>query len=326
MFSSRPVNRLSRAFLSVSDLAWLLVFLLLLILILLPSLGRARQQAKRAVCASNLRGLGQGIHIYANDNRGWFPTHYSKATHSEQEPSERGVRWVGTMGTNDFLSITVDTSPTKSPTRSHPSRSLFKLLIGGQTIPGQFLCPSSTDDEDNLRNYGPDARNGIEEACRPGKTRFDFRGYSFLSYGYQLPYGRRGRPRETMDTRAVSMADKGPYCAVGGPGVAGTRTVRDARSDLNAPSEWTGLDAKQLKAKERDWRRYNSRNHGGEGQNVLHVDGFVNFARRPIVGVHHDNIYTMQTGYTRKSVIIGTVPGPEETLGPLTETDSFLVP
>ena len=61
MFSSRPVNRLSRAFLSASDLAWLLLFLLLLILILLPSLGRARQQAKRAVCVSNLRGLGQGL-------------------------------------------------------------------------------------------------------------------------------------------------------------------------------------------------------------------------------------------------------------------------
>ncbi|MBU0616953.1 MAG: hypothetical protein KKI02_04490 [Planctomycetes bacterium] len=36
--------------------------------------------------------------------------------------------------------------------------------------------------------------------------------------------------------------------------------------------------------------------------------------------------YTLQTEYTRKSALIGTVPGPEETLGPLTQTDSFLVP
>ena len=326
MFTSRRRTTLSRAVFSASDLLWLLFILALLIAILLPSLARARELAKRAVCASYLRGLGQGMRIYAYDNREWFPNHYFKTTHSAEEPSQHTVSWVGTMGTNDFLSITEETSANTSPSRSHPSRSLFLLLSGGEQTADQFVCPSSTDNEDNLRNYGPDASNGTEEACRPGKTRFDFRGYSFLSYGYQLPYGRRGRPRETLDSRVVIMADKGPYYAPGGAGVAGTSTVRDARTDLNAPSEWNGLDAEQLLAKTRDWRRYNSRSHGGEGQNVLFVDGFVNFARKPIVGVHHDNIYTLQTEYTRKSVIIGTVPGPEETLGPLTQTDSFLVP
>jgi prepilin-type processing-associated H-X9-DG protein len=41
--------------------------------ILLPSLSRARELAKRAVSASNLRGIGQGCHIYANDQDGKFP-------------------------------------------------------------------------------------------------------------------------------------------------------------------------------------------------------------------------------------------------------------
>lgn len=326
MSTSRRCTWSSRAFLSASDLVWFLIFLLLLFLILLPSLARARQQAKRAVCASNLSGLGLGMHIYANDNREWFPTHYFKATHNKQQPSEHGVSWVGTMGTNDFLSIAEDTSSTKSPTRSHPSRSLFKLVMGGMQTTGQLVCPSSTDWEDNLRNYGPDASNGVEEAARPGQTRFDFRGYSCLSYGYQLPYGYRARPRETLDPRFAIMADKGPYYTAGGAGLAGTQTVRDARSDLNAPSEWEALDAEQLVAKGGDWRRYNSRNHAGEGQNVLLVAGFVHFENRPIVGGHHDNIYTLQAEYTRKAVLIGTVPGTQETLGPLTQTDSFLVP
>lgn len=325
MSTSRQRTSLSRAFFSTSDLLWFLIFLLL-ILILVPSLSRARQHAKRAVCSANLRGLGQGLHIYANDNREWFPHHYFTKTPRAQEHFETAVSWVGTMGTSDLLSITEETSPTKSPTRNHPSRSLFLMITGGLCTTGQFVCPSSADYEDDLRNYGPDASNGVEEAARPGRTRFDFRGYSFLSYGYQLPYGRRGRPRETLDSRVVIMADKGPYFARGEAGVAGTRTVRDARSDLDAPSEWKTLDAEQLVAKKREWLPYNSRNHRGEGQNVLFVDSHVSLDKRPIVGVHHDNIYTLQTDYTVGSVIVGTVPGPEEKIGPLTQTDSFLVP
>jgi len=41
--------------------------------ILLPSLSRARLQAKRAVSMANLRGIGQGCYIYANDNAEKFP-------------------------------------------------------------------------------------------------------------------------------------------------------------------------------------------------------------------------------------------------------------
>lgn len=45
----------------------------LLTSILLPSLTRARELAKRAVCAANLRGIGQACHIYANDHGENFP-------------------------------------------------------------------------------------------------------------------------------------------------------------------------------------------------------------------------------------------------------------
>jgi len=41
--------------------------------ILLPSLSRARELAKRAVCAANLRGIGQGCQIYADDHEDACP-------------------------------------------------------------------------------------------------------------------------------------------------------------------------------------------------------------------------------------------------------------
>ena len=44
-----------------------------LMAIMLPSLGRAREQARRVVCASNLRQLGFGLKMYAIDNDGKYP-------------------------------------------------------------------------------------------------------------------------------------------------------------------------------------------------------------------------------------------------------------
>ncbi|MBN2211183.1 MAG: prepilin-type N-terminal cleavage/methylation domain-containing protein [Sedimentisphaerales bacterium] len=45
----------------------------LLVSILLPALGRAREQAKRAVCASHLRQHGIGFMMYAEDNENRLP-------------------------------------------------------------------------------------------------------------------------------------------------------------------------------------------------------------------------------------------------------------
>src|SRR5262245_39534277 len=41
----------------------------LLISVLLPALGAARERAREVQCASQLRGLGQMCHVYGNDNK-----------------------------------------------------------------------------------------------------------------------------------------------------------------------------------------------------------------------------------------------------------------
>ncbi len=317
--------RLQRG-MSAADLLWFLLFLALLIAILLPSLSRARELAKRAVCASNLRGIGQAMYIYANDNEAWFPTHYFEARQEDTHvPPVHGVRWVGTMGTSDFLSITERTSPETSPKRSHPSRSLFLMIISGITVPGSYVCPSSRDIEDDLKDYGPDAaRVRHPDKVRPGLNRFDFAGYDRLSYGYQLPYGQHGKPNERLHSRMAIAADKGPYYAKGAPGVAGTRTTHDRRSGLQPPDSPMVFVAS---ADTHAVRPYNSRNHGGEGQNVLFMDCHVDFLKTPVNhALGMDNIYTIQSGHDITGTAAGTVPDEETAIGPLTNTDSFLVP
>ena len=51
----------------------------LLMSILFPSFARVRAQARKTVCLSNLRQLGQAAHMYAADNKGWLPTRYNGA-------------------------------------------------------------------------------------------------------------------------------------------------------------------------------------------------------------------------------------------------------
>src|SRR5262249_26347657 len=41
--------------------------------ILLPALGLAKETARRGLCLSNLRGIGRGMAIYAEDYQGKFP-------------------------------------------------------------------------------------------------------------------------------------------------------------------------------------------------------------------------------------------------------------
>ena len=50
-----------------------LLFCVCLSSVLVPSLGRARDQANRVKCASNLRQIGQAVLLFANEHNGNFP-------------------------------------------------------------------------------------------------------------------------------------------------------------------------------------------------------------------------------------------------------------
>jgi len=67
-----------RAF-TVVELLVVIGIIALLVAILLPALSKAREQSLRTACLSNLRQLGQISHLYAIDNRGWFPHRHPTA-------------------------------------------------------------------------------------------------------------------------------------------------------------------------------------------------------------------------------------------------------
>lgn len=60
-------------------LAWLptipvgIITVALLVSILLPTLGRAKEMAKRTLCETHIRSISEGLFMYRNENRGYCP-------------------------------------------------------------------------------------------------------------------------------------------------------------------------------------------------------------------------------------------------------------
>jgi prepilin-type N-terminal cleavage/methylation domain-containing protein len=309
------------------ELLVVVAIIALLISILLPSLSRAREITKRAVCASNIRGIGQGMKVYSNDNYDSYPcSPFQEATSTSANATS--ITFLRQMGIN--MTVQYGSAGYTTSTAAHPSRSMFMLVIDGTCTAKQFMCPSSGDSEDDLRN-----KTGTTEvASQPGINRYDFKGWPYLSYGMQLPYGNKGRPTENLDSRMVVMADKGPFSQA--DATASDGHVPDKPSDKPASPGGaitiTGAttDDTILKLDTDKWRPYNSRNHSQEGQNALYQDGHATFEKKPIIGVNFDNIYTGQgvasggVSYLLKDSLLGYAPN--NLFGPLTNTDSIIVP
>jgi prepilin-type N-terminal cleavage/methylation domain-containing protein/prepilin-type processing-associated H-X9-DG protein len=68
---NRPL--LHRVGFTLVELLVVVAIISLLVSILLPSLGQAKEQAKIVACMTNLRGLGLGFAQYSSENDDWYP-------------------------------------------------------------------------------------------------------------------------------------------------------------------------------------------------------------------------------------------------------------
>jgi len=156
---NRPLARRGGGF-SLTELLVVIGVIVILIALLLPTLGRARERANRVACASNLRQVGQLMQLYAQYNRNNLPrTRYT----------------VG--ATPQYFTGAADTDPFKGATiQANDLTAAVFLLARSNKISSQvFICPS-TD------------MQGDAYAGKSADVRSNFSGTKNLSYSIAYPY------------------------------------------------------------------------------------------------------------------------------------------
>jgi prepilin-type N-terminal cleavage/methylation domain-containing protein len=152
-----------------------------LVALLLPALARARAQAQRTVCATQLREIVAALNMYAGENKGWLPEHrgYNKdwnLTFGSGSMSE----WGYSVSSTDVAGV----QPIEKPNFGKFGAGIGRLFVNRYLTDTRIIvCPSTTgtgqvspgDKERGPYWYNPHPAYVLEEGATGGATKFTAR-------------------------------------------------------------------------------------------------------------------------------------------------------
>jgi len=142
------------------ELLVVIAIIALLVSILLPSLNRARELAKRAVCSTNLNGLGKALVLYNSSN-------------DDKAPSCGGNAVIGGAGAgydteDDFLAGEMD--PDNDVESDCNIQSYYLLIMEGFMSDKSFSCPSDDTYEEPTDTFGFNSWLNVSYGLQPAST------------------------------------------------------------------------------------------------------------------------------------------------------------
>lgn len=265
------------------ELLVVIAIIALLVSILLPSLNKAKELAKRAGCSINAKGIIQAMFVYSNE-RGKEQLPYAPIPIM---PNGAPAPHAWDMPIGKFRHEV--NNPFKHGMRHNVSANFWLLIRGEFLQPASFICPSAGDTEDPIRGDG-DARDlQISDFWDFTPADDDVSAKKkHVSYGLQNPYGD-GRPLSLQAPQGVAwVADSSPYVETTLTNIATVGVIRTSGVTI---VDWSDSSDPDIK------RKYgNSPNHMRDGQNVGFSDGSVAWRTNANCGYDHDNIYTAAGG------------------------------
>ena len=242
----------------------------LLISILLPALGKAREQGFRIKCASNLRQIAYGVVMYANANKGKFPRTYYVGDGVLQNDNQGGE------GTSPSETSFNAANPAAPVGKSNSAASLYLLVKGRLVPPEVFRCPSLPRTQ------------AINPSTIDNYSNFPVPKADFLSYSYAAPFPSAAAVKAGWRLDLTSKPDW-PIVSDINPGT-GTTYIPGLENAGNTGDVAYTDSPRQI-------GRGNSNNHYNKGQQVAYVDGHAEWWETPFCGpfrpgiAWRDNIY-----------------------------------
>jgi prepilin-type processing-associated H-X9-DG protein/prepilin-type N-terminal cleavage/methylation domain-containing protein len=266
-----------RAF-SLVELLVVIGVIALLIAILLPALGRARENANRVHCADTLRQLASAANLHALDHQGYLPTagwHWNCVggitdPRGLDDPSERRYEYYDEDGTKRPAPVTVALAKYLGVTCRTDSRMSLEEDMKSQALRKLFRCGSQQSEYSGLTQIGD------EEGSWRGPEEFSSYAFNEALLGrrrastQQCPRGKLsrvvesskvmfaldGRPRDQTGNRYLLVPDSENLETISG------ETLYDFQQQVLGPGPAQGQELL-------DFARHGMR------VNVLFVDGHV---------------------------------------------------
>ena len=275
------------------ELLVVIAIIALLVSILLPSLNRARELAKRAICAANLNGMGKGMVMYASssdDQAPWiaYSEYLNTAIITGDDNSEENE---GASG---------------SPIDRNVSSLMFMIVRDGQPA-DLFCCPSASKNPPDETTRSDEVQYGGTATNDDGALDWDFSESENCTYSYQAPIYDK-----TTQLQTNAVVSNVP---------AGVPIIADRTPGVSA-QWWNKKKSREIMLK----APYSSRNHnGGEWINLMFIDYHVEGKTWPNVGMYDDYVYGASDGNDPNDFEDGNKAGKKGMTSHVDRRDSYLV-